>query len=197
MDSIPLLKLMSADIAQQREEILSAAKREAEAIEANAQKTGEARYGSAIALVDAELRAMADRTRGRAEAEAHMVHLTTKDTISDELLAAVEKELAVVASGAGFSGILESLLAELMKEGPADGVVLAPAAFVDHSRQWLSKHGYKHRVEAAAFLKDGVAVQDSTGAYRITNTLSSRFEKTKNDLRKYCIERLFDKGVSA
>jgi vacuolar-type H+-ATPase subunit E/Vma4 len=197
MLSIPLLKLMSADIAQQREEILSAAKREAEVIEVNAQKAGEQRHSSAIALVDAELCAMSDRVRGRAEAEAHMVLMTTKDTISDELLVSVEKELAAAATGAAFSGTLESLLAELMEEGPVDGVVLAPVAYVEQCKQWLSKKGYKHRVEAAAFLKDGVAIQDSTGTYRITNTLSARFEKTKSDLRKHCIDRLFERGVSA
>jgi len=194
MESIPLLKLMSADIAQQREDVLSIARREAEAIGATAQRTGEARHGSAIALVDAELCAMSERVRGRAEAEAHMVLMTTKDTISDELLASVEKELDALTSGAGFSAILESLLAELMKEGPADGVVLVPAAHADQCRQWLTKNGYKHRVETASHLRDGVAVQDTGGSYRITNTLSARFEKNKNELRKHCIEKLFDQG---
>jgi len=197
MDNIPLLKLMSADIAQQRAEIQAAASREAEEIGAQSVKTGEQRYGSAIALVDSELQAMSDRSRGRAEAESYMVLMTTKDTIADELLASLEKEMSEIAASPKFGDILDSLLQELMQEGPADGVVFAPQAHLARCQNWLAQHGYSHRVEAANFLNDGVAVQDASSSFRITNTLSARYEKQKSALRKHCIERLFDKGTQA
>lgn len=194
---IPLLKLMTADVAEQREDFLSSAKREADEIEARAKKTGEARHNNAIAIVDSELQAMAKRSRGRIEAESHMVLMTTKDTITDELLATLEKELSALAKTPEFTGILESLLGELMPDGPAEGVVLAPKAHVEQCQQWLEENGYKHRAQGVSFLTDGVAVEDSQGSFRVTNTLSARFEKQKSALRKQCIEKLFDKGAQA
>ncbi len=141
MEKTPLLDLMSAQIAAQRNEVLQAARDEAVAIRQNAQERAEQRRKDSLAAAESELASIARRSRERVEAEAHMVTLTTKDSITNEVLGEVAAELAAIAAGPTFPAILDALLAELMAEAPSDVVVLAPPAHVDHCRRWLESNG--------------------------------------------------------
>lgn len=192
MENKPLLELMSAQVAAQREEILEAARAEADRIREDARQRAEQRRQETLSAAESELAALAKRSRERVEAEAHMVKLTTKDTISNELLDGVRQELASIAAGPDFPAVLDALLAELMAGAPDDVVVLAPAAHVEHCKQWLESNGYGGRpVEALASLTDGVAVQDRNQKFRFTNTLSARFKKNEGELRKHALHQLF------
>lgn len=192
MDNKPLLDLMSAQIAAQREQIAEEARKEAAKIREEARERATRRREETLAAVESELASLARRSRERVEAEAHMVTLTTKDTIVNEVLDGVASELASIAGGPDFPGILDALLAELMAEAPEDVVVLAPPAHVDHCKQWLASNGREGlAVEPLASLKDGVAVQDRNRRFRYTNTLSARFKKRESELRKYALNTLF------
>ena len=192
MENNPLLDLMSQQIAAQREEILRVAREEAAAIQQGAQQRAEQRRSDTLGAVEGELASLAARSRERVEAEAHMVTLTTKDTITNEVLAAVETSLAAKAASPEFAAILDALLAELMADSPSDIVVLAPAAYVDHCKQWLTAHGHGDLpVEALKGLDDGVAIQDRGRKFRYTNTLSARFRLQEGTLRKQALNRLF------
>lgn len=192
MDNKPLLDLMSAQIATQREEIAAAARNEAAQIQDEARQRAEQRRTDTLASVEGELAALAKRSRERVEAEAHMVTLTTKDTITNEVLESVAQELAAIAAGPGFPSILNALLAELMAEAPADVIVLAPPAHVAHCQQWLANNGHGGlEVQPLASLTDGVAVQDRGRKFRYTNTLTARFKKHEGELRKVSLNRLF------
>ena len=192
MEKTPLLDLMSAQIAAQRNEVLQAARDEAEAIQQNARERAEQRRKDSLAAAESELASIARRSRERVEAEAHMVTLTTKDSITNEVLESVAAELTAIAAGPTFPAILDALLAELMAEAPSDVVVLAPPAHVDHCRRWLESNGRPGLpVEPLASLKDGVAVQDPGKKFRFTNTLTARFNKHEGELRKLSLSRLF------
>lgn len=183
---------MSAQIASQRQDIVSAAREKAAQIQQEARQRAEQRRTDSLAAVEGELAAIAKRSRERVEAEAHMVTLTTKDTITNEVLGDVVRELASIAAGPDFKGILDALLAELMAEAPSGVVVMAPPAHVDHCRQWLANHGHGDlAVEPLASLTDGVAIQDRGKTFRFTNTLTARFKKHEGELRKHSLHRLF------
>ncbi|MCF6285231.1 MAG: hypothetical protein L3K26_08575 [Candidatus Hydrogenedentes bacterium] len=192
MEKNPLLDLMSQQIATQRQDFLRAAHDEAAKIQQGVQQRADQRRTETLRAVEGELAAMAARSRERIEAEAHMVTLTTKDTITNEVLASVEEALAERAASAEFPAILDALLAELMGDSPSDVVVLAPEAHVDHCKRWLESHGYADLlVEALPGLTDGVAIQDPGRKFRFTNTLSARFRLQEGALRKQALSRLF------
>ena len=192
MENTPLLDLMSAQIAGQREALLLAARDEAAQIAQKARERAEQRRSETLSAAQRELASIAKRSRERTEAEAQMVTLTMKDTITNEVLAEVAEELARIAAGPGFPEILDALLAELMAEAPSDVVVLAPPAHAGHCKQWLESHGYGHlAVEPETRLADGVAIQDRARKFRFTNTLSARFNMREGALRKASLNRLF------
>jgi len=192
MDNKPLLDLMSAQIAAQREEIAEKARKEALRIQEEARERADQRRKDTLAAVESELASLAKRSRERVEAEAHMITLTTKDTITNEVLGSVTGELAAIAAGPEFPSILDALLAELMADAPVDVVVLAPPAYVDHCAQWLASNGRGDLpVEPWAALTDGVAIQDRGRKFRYTNTLTARFKKQEGELRKLSLRQLF------
>ena len=50
-------------------------------------------------------------------------------------------------------------------------------------------------VEPSAQVSDGVAVEDEAHTFRVTNTLTTRFERLESSLRRYCIQELFGEGA--
>lgn len=192
MENNALLDLMSQQVAAQREEILRGAREEAAQVKQEAQQRAEQRRTDVLDSVNRELAAMTARSRERVEAEAQMVTLTTKDTITNEVLDSVAAALAERAASPDFPVILDTLLAELLAESPADVVVLAPEAHVDHCKAWLESNGHADlSVEALPGLTDGVAVQDKHHKFRYTNTLSARFRLREGSLRKHALSQLF------
>jgi vacuolar-type H+-ATPase subunit E/Vma4 len=197
MQAVPLLELMTRQVSQQREEILAKAQAQADVIAQQAQERAERRRTETLEAVDAEVRAASKRARERAEAAAHMVVMTTKDAIADEVLSNVRERLRRIAEGPEFPAVLRALLSELMAGAPGgDIVVLAPSAHADQCRAWLSEMGRESvAVEVTASLRDGVALQDRARTFRITNTLSRRFDKREGDLRRHCLHELFGEGA--
>lgn len=199
MEAAPLLELMTQEVARQREELLAAASREAEQLTRQARERAECRRAETLEAVDAELSAAGKRARERAEAAAHMVLMTTKDAIANDLLLEVEEQLRQLAEQPAFEAILRDLLAELMASVPKNGdalVVLAPPAYVALCQAWLAEHGHSNiSVEPLKSLRDGVAIQDPARTFRTTNTLSLRFRKREGELRRFCLQQLFGEGA--
>lgn len=196
MQSPPLLELMTGQIAAECDAKLEAARANAERITSESRTRADKRRADLLAAVEQEVTDLKRRSRERVEAETEMVILTTKDTVTDELLGRVRKELAGRAASTDFSDVLSAFLAELMPQAPADGVVLVPAAHEAHCRQWLADNGHGDmEVQPRKELTDGVAVQDKAQTFRITNTLSARFQQLEAQLRKYCVAELFGEGA--
>lgn len=192
MQSPPILELMSQQIASEVEAARAAAQRQAEMVKADARTRASRRREEMLAQVQAEVAELQRRSRERAEAETEMVVLTTKDTVTDEVLTRVKEELSRVSNSPEFTSVLDALLAELMKEAPAGGIVLVPQAHEAHCREWLNSHGHGGlEVQGTREMVDGVAVQDKDHTFRITNTLSARFQQLEPALRKHCVTRLF------
>lgn len=196
MQSPPILELMSRQIASERDTKLAAAKSSADRIKADARTRADARRRDLLAAVEQELSELKRRSHERAEAETEMIVLTTKDTVTDELLGRARAELNRVAASPDFSGVLDALLAELVQDAPADGIVLVPVAHEAHCRAWLQENGHGDKeVLPQRDLIDGVAVQDKAHTFRITNTLSTRFQQLEPSLRKLCVAELFGQGA--
>lgn len=196
MQAPPILELMTGQIASECEAKLSAAREQAAQLRDEARARAAKRRDDLMAAVEAEKAELDRRSKERAEAESEMVLLTTKDTVTDEILGRVKAELTAVANGPQFPAILEQLLTELLPEAPKGGVVLVPAPHEAHCREWLANNGHAGlEVQPRRDLTDGVAVQDKAQTFRVTNTLSTRFEQLEASLRKYCVTELFGEGA--
>lgn len=196
MQSPPLLELMTSQIVAQCDAKLAESKAQAERTRQDARNRATKRRADLLAAVEREVAEMKRRSRERVEAETEMVILTTKDTVTDELLERVRGELKAKAAAPDFANVLDALLAELMPQAPANGVVLVPAAHEAHCREWLSSNGHGEvEVRVLPGLADGVAVQDAKQTFRVTNTLSARFQQLEPSLRKYCVAQLFGEGA--
>ena len=191
MSTSSLLEVMTQEVAHERARILACARSEAERVLAATREEAARRRREAVQAAEAELAETAQRARERAEAQAEMIVLTAKDTITDEILATVAEDLERIVSRPEFAGILEALLDELLIDTAGSEVVLAPAAHVEHCGRWLAAHGYEGiEVRGVDTLEDGVAVQDARRSFRITNTLSARLAGLERRLRKLCLDRL-------
>lgn len=192
MDAAPLLELLTEQADAERTAVVEDAKQQATQIHDDARARTARRRERTLAETESELQVLAERNRQRAQAEAEMVVKTTRDTITDELLQSVLAELGRIPGEAGFEATLLSLLAELMDEAEPGMTVLVPAAHKDACASWLSSNGHGDlAVEASDALNDGVAIQDATQSYRVTNTLSTRFQKQEAALRRHCRKALF------
>ena len=191
MSTSSLLEVMTEEAARQRASILASSQAEAERILAKAREDAAARKVSALEAAKAELSEAAARARERAEAEAEMVVLTTKDTITDEILAVVGQELDRVAETPAFPAILEALIEEALRETEHVEVVLVPPAHLDHCRAWLADNGHEAlEVRGMDTLRDGVAVQDAKRSFRATNAFAARLANLESRMRRLSIQRL-------
>lgn len=197
MESVPLLELMTRQVSARRGELLAEAQTQAGTIARQAQERAGRRRAETLEAVEAESRAASRRAVERAEAAAHMVIMTTKDAVADEVLDSVRGRLRRIAEGPEFPGVLRALLAELIAGAPeGEVVVLAPPAHTDQCRAWLDELGRGDAaVEPSPALRDGVALQDRDRTFRITNTLSRRFDKREGELRRHALQRLFGGGA--
>jgi vacuolar-type H+-ATPase subunit E/Vma4 len=187
-----LFETMARQVAQRCEQIIGAAEEEAKSIVSEAQRTAQRRHDAAVAQVKREVERLAARARELAAVKAEHDALTMQQEVANEVLGQVEGELKGLAQSPRFPEILDALLAEIMANAPKDAVVLAPVAHEQRCREWIRSHGYSDvSVQASPYLVDGVAMQDAQRTYRVTNTLSSRFQKVKNDARKVCMRTLF------
>lgn len=191
-----LFETMARQVAQRCEQIIEAAKAEAKSIVSEAERTAEQRHDAGIAHVKREVDRLAARARELAAVKAEHDTLTMQQEVANEVLGQVEGQLKGLAQSPRFPEILDALLAEVMANAPRDAVVLAPAAHEQRCREWLQRHGFTAvTVQASRFLVDGIAMQDAERTYRVTNTLSSRFQKLKNEARKVCLTTLFGAGA--
>jgi vacuolar-type H+-ATPase subunit E/Vma4 len=192
MPSTPLLELMTQQVSEQCAQTVAQAEEQAAAIRRAAEEAAAQERAAVLQALEAELSAAATRARERAEAESHMLVMTTKDSVTGEVMDEVQRRLRRIAEGEAFVPILEALLEELLQDAPDEVVVLAPPAHRERTRHWLEQHGRGGvPVEELASLRDGVAVQDPKRTWRVTNTLSSRFAQQEGALRKFCVTRLF------
>lgn len=183
---------MTEQVTAQSAAITAKAKAEAEAILTASRQEGTTLRERSLRDIENELAAAAQRSKERAEAEAHMLVLTTKDTLASEILEAAQAELARTAQSDAFPAVLEALLDELLQEANGDVVVLAPPAHVETVKNLLAQKGKEVlAVEPLNGLNDGVAIQDRDQTYRVTNTLSARFTGQEGALRKLCLQKLF------
>ena len=191
MSTSSLLEVMTEEVARQRASILASSQAEAERILAQAREDAARRKAKAQEAADAELAEAAARARERCESETEMIVHTTKDTITDEILAAVAKKLGHIVTTPEFPAIIEAMIEELLDNTKGGEVVLAPREYVQHCRNWLDEHGHTG-LEARALdtLRDGVSIQDAQRSFRVTNTFSARLAKQESRLRKLCLERL-------
>lgn len=187
-----LFDTMNREADARREHILEEARAEAARIIADARQVAEESRTKALEEERLSAAAYREDARQRAQAEAERAIMTMRERVVDKILDTVHEELRAVAQSPGFPELLCRLLAEALEEAPEDAVVLAPPAYAGACRHWLDANG-RHGVpvEPEARLWDGIAVTNQARSYRLTNTLTGRFEKTRADARKAAIRRLF------
>jgi len=188
---------MAEEVAQRRSAVEAESAQQVAQIRQDAETRAVTRRRETLDSLERELGDLRQRARERVEAAAQMVMLTTKDSITAEILEEVRVELARLVERADFPQILEALLAELLQDAPEGDVILAPPQHVAVCRNWLARNGHSRlQVEPSSEFRDGVAIQDARRRFRVTNTLSARFEKRKEALRKFCLHELFGDSSS-
>lgn len=191
MSTSSLLEVMTREVEHDCARIQDSVRDEEVRLLATAREEAARRRNEAVLAAETELAEAAQRSRERAEAEAEMVVLTTKDTITDEILATVAGKLARIAETPEFPAVLQAMLEELLHDTEDVQVVLSPPEHVEYCRRWLADHGRGQlEIRGLDTLRDGVAVEDAQRSFRITNTFSARLSKQEGRLRKLCLERL-------
>jgi len=200
MASPALFETMTRQVEAECAEHLAKARAEADRILADAHAKSRAAAESALASAKAERDRLDSLWKQKAEAESVRLELAMKNDAVEAVLAEATAGIRRIASGPDFPRVLESLLAELMAAagGGSDVQVLAPAAHVDLVKQWLSGHGHAGvAVVASSEFWDGVAVQNPARTWRVSNTLTGRFARVDQAVRKHCMTVLFGPGGAA
>ena len=150
-----------------------------------------------LASTNAEMESLAERWRQKADAEAARAALVVQNDAVCAVLAKVGEEIRTIAESDAFPAVLEALLSELMAVAPAGVVAHAPPAHVDRVRDWLANNGHGGvSVEGNSNLWDGVTIQDPERTFRISNTLTGRFARVEQEVRKRCMMSFFGKQIS-
>jgi len=186
------LDTLEREAERRCEVILAQAREEAARIVAEARQTAEENRQNALKEEQTHARTQLEDARRRAEAQVERAKVSMRERVADRILDTVHEELRRIAQSPEFPEVLQFLLAEIMEEAPDNALVLAPPEHVSSCRQWLDVHGMTHiTVEPDERLWDGVAVIDAPRSFRLTNTLTSRFEKSRASARKAALRRLF------
>ena len=172
--------------------IRETARDEAQRLVAAARQTAEEKRQQALDEGRLSANAYREDIRQRAQSEAERATMTMRERVVDRILDEVHEELRAIAQGPRFPELVCRLLAEVMEEAPGDAVVLAPPAHTAACRQWLDAHEKTGvPVEPENRLWDGIAVTDRARSFRLTNSLTGRFEKCRAAARKAALQRLF------
>ncbi|MGI6459524.1 MAG: V-type ATP synthase subunit E [Candidatus Hydrogenedentales bacterium] len=187
-----LFETMKRDARERCESIRDEAREEARRIINEARRSAGAKREKMLEQERRSVEAHREDSRRRAQSEAERASMAVREQVVDRILDEVHEALSAIVEGAGFPALVCRLLAEVMEEAPGDPVVLAPPAHTAACRHWLDAHGRATvPVEADERLWDGVAVTDSARSFRLTNTLTGRFEKCRPNARKAALQRLF------
>jgi vacuolar-type H+-ATPase subunit E/Vma4 len=111
---------MTRETARRREEILAAARAEAERIVREARQRAGAAHAAAVAVVAAELAVLSQQGRERAEADAARGVFVMKDNVIRKALEASRKRLEELTAQPAFRPVLERLLAEALAAAPVE-----------------------------------------------------------------------------
>ena len=200
MASPALFETMARQVEAECAQHLAQAKAEAERILSDARAAARASGEAAQAGAKTERDRLDALWKQKAEAESARLELAMKNDAVEAVLAEVTAGIKRIVSGPEFPGVIESLLTELMAAvGNAKDVqVLGPVAQLDLIKKWLGDHGHGGvKVEGSPEFWDGVAVQNPERTWRISNTLTGRFARTDQDVRKHCMTTLFGAGGAA
>lgn len=199
MQGAALFETMTRQVDAECARNLDAARREAEAIEAEARAKSRALRDATLKATQREVEMLKLRWEQKAEAEAAKAALLVRKETVEDVLSTIEGEIRSIVEGSDFPAVLDSFLAELMAAVSGDDVVLlAPRTHADYVREWLNANGRKSvTVEVSAAMWDGVAVQDAVRTYRISNSLTMRFKRMESEIRKVCATTLFDSDPSS
>ncbi len=200
MASPALFETMARQVEAECSEHLAKARAEAERILADARAKARDAGEAALASAKAERDRLDALWKQKGEAEAVRLELSMKNDAVEAVLAEVSAGIKRLASGPEFPAVLERLLAELMAAagGEKNVQVLGPAAHVDLIKSWLAGHGHAGvTVQGSPEFWDGVAVQDPARSWRVSNTLTGRFTRVDQAVRKHCMTALFGAGGAA
>ena len=183
---------MAQRVAEDCDNTLAQANGERDGILEEARVQTRSRREAVLKATQTEKEILDDRWRLKAETEAAKAALSLQNEAVLEVLQRVRHEIDAIVKGPRFPAVLDALLAEVMAVAPDNVVVLAPEAHLDRVRQWLSKNGKGSlQVDGSAAFWDGVAVQDASKTFRISNTMTGRFVRVEGAARKLSTGALF------
>lgn len=191
----PFLEAMTRTAREQCDRMLAEARREAEAIETEAKDRCVEERDNAIAEAKSRLARRRADARHAAETEANRIGRALEANVAEEVLAEAENAIRAVVESPDFPRIIETFLEEAVTGVDGNLQVLIPPAHATRVRRWLDAHGMADiEVVSEPDVTDGVMVQDVSRTFRITNTLTNRFDRLREKTRTRCIEILFRDG---
>ncbi len=193
MDPHLLIEAMSRETDDSCKAIIAEAQAKANVLMEDARREAARRRETALAEARRKLDDLVRIGLDRAKAQAARVSLETEDEIVAEINKHVHEALIQIAAGPGFREVLLSLLTQAMAR-TTDGKVIvhAPQAHAAACADWLKAHGFMTAdVQPSSEITDGVLIEDQARSYRITNTLSRRYERMASDARRFAVSQLF------
>jgi len=198
MQGTPLAETITRQADQACQANLESAKAEKAAILDHARKASEKRRDDVLKSLAGNLAAQSEQARAMAQIAAERETISTRQGLTEEVLSQAKARIRQIAESDAFGPVLEGLSAQVLDACNADtgeltGVtVLVPPRHVDRIRTFLSNNGNGNvPVRAEADLLDGAAVQDDAQTFRISHTLSGRYERLENAARAISLKKLF------
>ncbi len=192
MEPKPLLDAITQRAHARRDSALTQAREDAEALVAQARQETAAQRESVLSETRAGIQQADREERERANAEMERATLTLRETVAEEVLGQVADEIRRVVSGPEFPALLALLIAEVLEEASPECRLLVPPDHASSCRDMLLAQGKSNiAIVPEPAMWDGVALEDASRSFRLTNTLRARFANREQDARKICLTTLF------
>jgi vacuolar-type H+-ATPase subunit E/Vma4 len=198
MQGTPLAETITRQADQTCQANLERAKAEKAALLEQAKKAAEKRRDDVLKSLRANLAAQSAQAHAMAEIAAERETISMRQGLAEEVLSQAKSRIDQLAQSDAFGPILEGLSAQVLDAckselGELSGVtVLVPPRHVDRIRTFLSSSSYGNvPVRGDEALLDGAAVQDDAQTFRISHTLTGRYERLENAARAISLKKLF------
>ncbi|MBS3955918.1 MAG: V-type ATP synthase subunit E [Clostridiales bacterium] len=186
-----IFRALEEQASQECEDILEAARLQAEAIAADAEDRASRACAACVDEADSVLKRRLARETNAARLEAKKRVAAVKQRAIDEAFERAGVALAEARRSEGYPDVFRALIAEALEGVEGVPTVLIDPADEELARAVLETLGISTVVEATATTSGGVAVVTGNGRIVRRNTFEDRLEKARPDIESQVAEILF------
>ncbi|MFQ5975094.1 MAG: V-type ATP synthase subunit E [Candidatus Hydrothermarchaeales archaeon] len=184
------------DAQKKAKEIEDKAKEEKNSVLADAKEKGEKTKAEIIANGEKKAKAEKDRIIADARVRARKVTLKARERVIEEAFAKATKEIGKATATKGYQETLKRLIQESISIVGKGSIELVLTSRDKKQLKAEDLEGMKDVSISSDELPSmgGVIVRKVDGSVEIDNTIETRIQRGKSDLRRKAAEILFDEG---